>query len=50
VSLGMGFEGPSQAQRFSLFLMPENLDIELSATFPSTCLPVCDHTSCHDEN
>lgn len=41
VSLGMGFRSPNEAQRHSLFLLPENLDAELSVPSPAPWLPLC---------
>lgn len=34
----------------SLFLLPTNLDVELSATSPSLHLSMCYHTTHHDDN
>lgn len=34
----------------SLFLLPVDLNIELSAIPPSPCLPECCHSSCCDNN
>ena len=52
MSLGMDF-GVSEAQAgpsgFS-FLLPADLDIELSAPSPVPCLLVCSHAACCDEN
>lgn len=39
VSMGMGFRSPNEAQGHSLFLLPENLDAELSVTSPAPWLP-----------
>jgi hypothetical protein len=50
--LGVGF-GVSNAQARSsvtLFLLPANPDVELSATSPASCLPACHHASCYDDN
>ena len=50
MSLGLGFE-VSEAQArpsISLFLLPDNLDVELSAPLPAPCLPVCHHASHYD--
>lgn len=33
-----------------LFLLPTDLNVELSATSPALCLTVYNHTSCHDNN
>jgi hypothetical protein len=30
--------------------MPTHQDIELEATAPSLCLPVCSHAQCYDDN
>ena len=40
----------SEVSRVSLFLLPVDLDVELSATAPAPCLPVYSHASCHDDN
>jgi hypothetical protein len=43
MSLGVGFE-VSEAQarpNVTLFLLPADPDVELSAPFPAHCLPVC---------
>uniref|UniRef100_A0A8C6GL42 Uncharacterized protein n=1 Tax=Mus spicilegus TaxID=10103 RepID=A0A8C6GL42_MUSSI len=34
----------------SLFLLPEELDVELANCSPAPCLPVCHHESNHDDN
>lgn len=34
---------------FSLFLLPINLDVELSAYFPTSCWPAC-HGDFHHDN
>lgn len=51
VSLGVGFAGSKfqVGSSVSLFLLPEDLDVELSATLPPPCLPVC-HQSWHADN
>ena len=52
VSLGVGFvisEAQSRSSD-SLFLFSADLDIELSATSPAACLPVCRHASRCDDN
>jgi hypothetical protein len=52
MSLEAGFE-VSDAQAMpsvTLFLLPANPDVELSATCVAPCLPVCYHASCHDNN
>ena len=49
---GVGFR-VSKVQVYpsvSLFLLPMNSDVELSAISPAPCLPVCCHDSCHDDN
>lgn len=38
-----GFKCSSQAQLHSLFLLSVDPDVELSATSPTPCLPVCHH-------
>ena len=45
-----GLRCPSHAHCVILFLLPVDSDIELSATSPAPCLPVCLLNSCHDEN
>jgi hypothetical protein len=40
--------GPSLSD--SLFLLPVDPDVVLSATSPALCLPVCHHVSNHDDN
>ena len=54
VSLGTDFE-VSEAQArprvfHSLFLLPMDQDVELSAPSPALCLPACCHASSHDDN
>jgi hypothetical protein len=51
VLLAMGFEVSKvpARPRVSLFLLPVDLDVELSASSTS-CLPVCHHASHHDDN
>ena len=40
-----------QTLRFqSLFLLPEDPDVELSAPSPAPCLPAYHHASCHEDN
>lgn len=39
-----------QAQCHSLFLLPANRDVDLSAPSPALCLPVHSHVSHHDNN
>ena len=43
--LGVGFEVTKTQARLSgsLFLLPVDLDVELSVTSPAPCLLVCDH-------
>lgn len=50
--LGMSFEG-SEAHtkpRVTLFLLHEDLDVELSAASPVPCLLACHHPSSHADN
>ena len=53
MSLELGFE-VSDAQPIPnvtvLFLLPPDLDVELSATSPAACPPACSHAFCHDDN
>lgn len=50
--LGVGFETPRAQARLSgsLFLVPENPDIELSATSSVPCLPECHYASHNNDN
>ena len=54
MSLCMGFEVSEAQVRPSvariLFLLPADSDVELSATSPAPCLPVCHHAFHHDNN
>jgi hypothetical protein len=34
----------------SLFLLPTDPDVELSATSPTSCVPACHHVSHHNDN
>jgi hypothetical protein len=33
-----------------LFLLSLDPDVDLSATSPAPCMPVCYHATCHDSN
>ena len=52
VSLKVGFEVSKAPDRpnVTLFLLPVNLDIELSIPTPLPCLQAGYHASCHDNN
>lgn len=51
VSLGMDFVvSDTQARFSSFFLLPVDMDIELSAISPVSCLPLYRHATHHDEN
>jgi hypothetical protein len=51
VSLGVGdFTCSSKAQCSIIFLLPDDLDVELSAASPAPCLPVHHHAFCHGDN
>lgn len=52
VSVGVGFEvSKAQARPSgSLFLLPADLDIELSATSPTPHLPAYHHAPCRKDN
>ena len=52
VSLEVGFQVSNAQARPSvfLFLLPDHLDVELSATSPAPCLPVGCHTSPHNND
>ena len=44
------FQKPKQVRSsVSLFLLPEDLDVELSAIFSTPSLPVYCHAPCHDD-
>ena len=40
---------PFQSPQSLHFLLPSDLDLELSATSPATCLPACQHAPHHDD-
>ena len=42
--------GWAQARPLSLFLLPDDHDVELSAISPAPCLPKCCHASGQDDN
>ena len=54
MSLGRGFEVSDVQARcsvsLSLFLLPADPDVELSAPSPAPCLSAHYHASCHDDN
>lgn len=52
MSLGVEFEvWEAQARTgVTLFLLPADPDIELSAVSLAPCLPECHHASCRDDN
>jgi hypothetical protein len=45
VSLEVGFGGSE-----TFFLLPVDLDVELSAISLALCLPACYHASCYNDN
>lgn len=49
---GLGFEVSKTQDRLSSFLfrLPEDKDLELSATSPTPCLPAYHHAPHHDDN
>lgn len=51
VSLVRGYEVSKTQARPSviLFLLPDDPDVELSASFPAPCLPTCCHVSFHGD-
>lgn len=44
------FQKSMQGLSLSLFPLPEDQDVELSATSPAKCLPAHCHTPYHDDN
>lgn len=51
VSLGLGFEALKALAMPSVtpFMLPDELDVELSTPYPVPYLPVCCHVSRHDD-
>ena len=52
VTMDAGFEVSKTQARpsISLFLLPVDQDVKLSATSATFFLPVCHQASCHDDN
>jgi hypothetical protein len=52
MSLGMdfGFSNAQARPSLSLILLPVDLVLGLSAISPQSCLSICFHASCHEDN
>ena len=50
LEVGFGVSDGQARPNVTLFLLPENPDIELSAISPAPCLSGCCHTSHHADN
>jgi hypothetical protein len=44
--VGFGVSNAQARPSVSVFLLPVDPDVELSATSPAPCLPACQHVSC----